>query len=741
MSKKSLISTLIAICLILTIAIFFRLESINLIGIPDNEKSFYQDENGLPYMYEMDSYYNYRLTRNFLDHGYMGDELVNGIEWDLHSYYPPGVPMDYPPLIIYLTSFFYKIINFFANTPLLVVSFWMPLFIGPLAGVAIYFFVKRFSNDVAGLTAGILAVIAPIYLLRTVPGWFDTDMFNLIFPILITWFFMEAVHNDNFKIKTLFTIISSFSLFIFAIAWNGWQYIFYLIAGYTLIYIIWAKFKGKKVKNCFKVFLIFLSSSFILILTFSGFITILKPIYGLIDINKLIGVGKPWSPWPDLYVAVSELQVPSVNEIISDIGLMLLALGFLGIILIFRFMIIKQLKSIYLYGVSKFFYLFLIAWLVIGFLSLLKGARFIILLIPPLAISSGIAVSILLKYLENFIKDKKLIRALSLILIFILIIPQFLVAQDSLNLLKPAVNDDLWNSAQWIKANTTIDTFIITDWSYGHFYSAIAERSVSFDGRSAYIETLPIRKFYGDNLTFNGKIPSTSREYWISHAFSTTNETLSAGIFRMLAYSGDYAYLTLDKYTENTTRSVEILNNILGVNRTSAQEILNRYGFNKKQVIEILDYTHPQNEKPFVVITNDRMVNTGRWDLYFGEWDFNKELGGNYTYTVGVTSLNGTVINSANNVTINIENGKVTWKNREPYCFIQIIDNNVDKRYINPNSDFCVILLGDIDKTVVLDKKFENSLLIRLVLEKKDTNCFDSIYKNKKIVVWNVTSC
>ncbi|GAB4310202.1 MAG: dolichyl-diphosphooligosaccharide--protein glycosyltransferase subunit STT3 [Methanobacteriaceae archaeon] len=741
MSKKSLISTLIAICLILTIAIFFRLESINLNGIPENEKAFYQDENGLPYMYEGDSYYNYRLTRNFLDHGYMGDEIVNGIEWDLHSYYPPGVPMDYSPLIVYLTSFFYKIINFFAYTPLLVVSFWMSLFVGPFAGVAIYFFVKRFSNDVAGLIAGILAVIAPIYLLRTVPGWFDTDMFNLTFPILIAWFFMEAVHNDNFKIKTVFTILSSFSIFIFAIAWNGWQYIFYLIAGYTLIYIVWAKFKGEKVKNCFKVFLIFLSSSFILIFTFSGFITILKPIYGLIDINKLIGVGNLWSPWPDLYVAVSELQVPSVNEIISDLGLMLLALGLLGIILIFRFMINKQLKTIYLKDVSKFFYIFLIAWLLIGFLSLLKGARFIILLIPPLAISSGISVSILLKYLENFIKNKKLIRPLTLILIFILITPQFLVAQDSLNLLKPAVNDDLWDSAQWIKANTTIDTVIITDWSYGHFYSVIAERPVSFDGRSAYIETLPIRKFYGDNLTFNGKIPNTSREYWISHAFSTTNKTLSAGIFRMLANSGDYAYLTLDKYTENTTRSVEILNNILGVNKTSAQEILIRDGFNEKQVSEILDYTHPQKEKPFVVLTNDRMVNTGRWDLYFGEWDFNKETGGNYTYNVGVSSLNGQVINSTNNVTINIENGKITWKNREPYCFIRIKDNYVDKRYINPNSEFCVILLDDIDNTVVIDKKFENSLLTKLIFEKINTKCFESLYKNKKVVVWNVTFC
>jgi len=46
-------------------------------------------------------------------------------------------------------------------------------------------------------------------------------------------------------------------------------------------------------------------------------------------------------------------------------------------------------------------------------------------------------------------------------------------------------------------------------------------------------------------------------------------------------------------------KSVEILNDILGVNKSSAQQILvNKYDFNEKQVIEILHFTHPQIERP-----------------------------------------------------------------------------------------------------------------------------------------------
>ena len=36
------------------------------------DRAYFTDENGLPYMYEPDSYYNYRLTANILDHGHPG---------------------------------------------------------------------------------------------------------------------------------------------------------------------------------------------------------------------------------------------------------------------------------------------------------------------------------------------------------------------------------------------------------------------------------------------------------------------------------------------------------------------------------------------------------------------------------------------------------------------------------------------------------------------------------------------
>jgi len=737
--ERKIIFKIIFLMIIFFIGFFFRIDSTNIHGISLEEKDFFKDDNGKPYMYELDSYYNYRLTKNYLTHGYMGDKFVGDLEWDSYSYSPPGVPMDYPPLIVYLTALTFIIINFFTNAPLLNICFWLPAIIAPLAGIITYLFVMRFSGDFSGLIAGILVNISPLYLLRTVPGWFDTDMFNVIFPLLITWLFMESIYSKNLRKKSLFSFSAAFAMFLFSTAWNGWQYIFYFISLFTFFYLIWLKLNSKKVKNCFLALLIFFIFSLAFIFFFTGYINFIKPFSGLLELTKLIGFQSLWSPWPNLYITISELQIPTFDAFVSDVGVLILFLGILGFLLIFRLMFNQKMLNTFLKTKSKFFYLFILSWLLLGFLSILKGARFIILIIPPLAITAGITVGILLGYIENFNKNKKMSSFLSIIFLLIIILPSFLNAYASLQMLKPGVDDDLWDSALWIRTNTSNDTIIISDWSYGHFLTGIAERPVSFDGRSAYIETVPVRKFYGDNLTFNGKIPNTSREYWIARAFSTDNETLSVGIFTMLANSGDSAYLTLENYTKNTTKSVKILNDILGVDSYSAEMILiNKYNFNEKETSEILNYTHYKQNKPFIIFTCDGMIRTGKWDFHFGTWNFENEKGGNYSYSVGNLKINQSEIRSTNNVTGDFERGILRWNDEYPFCVIQVKNGNTKKRYINQKSKFCIVLQYDSQKVVIIDKKFENSLFTNLVLEKSNTSYFKSIYQNKEVTIWKI---
>lgn len=83
MNRETLMTiTKSVIIILILMAVVFALKApaSDLNMIPDEIKGEYVDSSGLPYFSEMDSYYNYRLTNDYVDHGYVGDEMVNGSE-------------------------------------------------------------------------------------------------------------------------------------------------------------------------------------------------------------------------------------------------------------------------------------------------------------------------------------------------------------------------------------------------------------------------------------------------------------------------------------------------------------------------------------------------------------------------------------------------------------------------------------------------------------------------------------
>ncbi|MCE7697960.1 MAG: dolichyl-diphosphooligosaccharide--protein glycosyltransferase subunit STT3, partial [Methanobacterium paludis] len=659
-------------------------------------------------------------------------------QWDWHSYAPSGVHMDYPPLIVYLTAFVYKFLNLFTNVPLMVTCFWLPAFIAPIGGVVAYLFVRRFTNEYGAVAAGILIVTAPFYFMRTVPSWFDTDMFNIVFPLLIVWFFLEALQSKNIKIKSFFALLSAFSMFLFAMAWNGWQYLFYTIVLFCVFYGVFIKIKGNNIKNFSAVAGIFFAVSLLLIYIFTGFFNVLNFILGPKELLGIFSSTGEWTPWPDVYSLISELQPPSLGALISGVGPALFGLGIFGILALAVVLSNKKWHETYLDKLNWSTYLFIVLWTITGFFALIKGIRFILMVIPPLAVITGISVGVCASVLKNP-KSKNFKHLLMISILILISLPSVMVIYDNFSSLNPRMNDDMWNAGVWIHNNTQNDTVVISSWIYGHFFTAISDRPTSFDGRLAYIETMPVRN-YDSAYAFGDRSPSTSREYWMDKAYTTDNETLALGIFRMIATSGDEGYLTLDTYTQNTTKTVEILNNILGVDKETAKEILIKdYNLNPEQADNILKYTHPDNPRPFVLVTYDSMINDGYWTLYFGSWDFNQLKGSNLTYSYGNIHETNSTLTTDDGILMDLKTGNLTWNHNLPYCVMLVSGGKLEKHYLDKNSDFCVILNMDDNASVVVSKQFQNSLFSRLVVEKSNTTYFKSVYENKNVIVWEST--
>ena len=243
MNKGTILSIgkgIIIILILLAVVFALKAPAADLNMYDGEGKALYTDASGLPYFSEMDSYYNYRLTNDYVDHGFVGDEMINGSGWDMHRYAPDGEKVNYELGIVYVTSWLHDTVNGFFNADYSVkeIAFWTGAIISTLAVIPAFIFSRRLTNDYGAIVATLIIALAPNYFSHTFPGFFDTDMFYYIFSLFFIFFFVESIRSDNWIWKILFAIISVISIGIFSIQWTGWIFYVALMGLFAVIYLI-----------------------------------------------------------------------------------------------------------------------------------------------------------------------------------------------------------------------------------------------------------------------------------------------------------------------------------------------------------------------------------------------------------------------------------------------------------------------------------------------------------------------
>ncbi len=324
---KTILKSVVIIALLFLIVFALRAQSADIGGVPNEYKASYMDANGLPYFSEMDSYFNLRMTENYMDHGYFGDTLVNGSGWDMHSYYPSGREVgNYQPMIAYVTSFLYGIINMFQDMSIVEVAFWTGAFISSFAVIPVYIFTRRITNDYGAIAAALIVALGPNYISHTFAGFFDTDMFNVTLPLFFILFFIEAMRSDKLVYKIIFSILSVISIGLFSLSWSGFMYypavmiltviVFFILCFYLNVEVL-EPFKnyGNKLswlvnqKELFPVILMVVLGIVGLLATV-GFGGILEGISGLTGGLSLQSAAN--DVWPNVFVSVAEMQIPNI---------------------------------------------------------------------------------------------------------------------------------------------------------------------------------------------------------------------------------------------------------------------------------------------------------------------------------------------------------------------------------------------------------------------------------------------
>ncbi len=812
MSAKELLfkyRKLIIIILLFLVVFSIRAEAANIGGVPDQAKSFYQDQNGLPYFSEMDSYYNLRMTQDYIDHGYLGDTIINGTEWDLHSSFPSGQSAEYTPLIVYFTAFTYKFVNLFAHVPLNAVAIWIAPFIASLAVIPAYLLVRRITNDYGGITAGLLVGLAPAYFAHTFAGFFDTDQFNMVVPLLVVMFFIYSMLANTMKSRIIYAALAGFTMLIFTIAWSGWYYIYYLVIATAVIYLLISRFllnnKDNKPTDYFKgklgwfndkpdllTLIVFLIVSLLLMSISIGvggiYTGILSPI-GASQIQSAVQS----TAYPNVYVSVSELQIPSLSEVINGVGGYIpFFFGIFGLIALFWQLKTREVKEVKPEKPRKprrrgrssrrrveekevetetkvikpepipqktnyvFYCVLFTLWLLVTTYAMTKGVRFIEDFALPLTLTAGIFVGLLFGFVKGRVTNVSYQKVIMAVIVIAVAFSPVATAYGISSTVVPGTDDSMVTSLQWIGNNTSNNTVITSWWDFGHLFTYEANRPVTFDGSSQ----------------------NSPRAYWVGKALLTSNETLSVGILRMLASSGDLAPVTLDNYTKNTGLSAEILTNTLGVNKTQAMSIMtNQYNLTQAQAQTIVQYTHPDNPTPDVLITSSDMVQKAGWWSYFGSWNFTTNNGSNYQYLASqmnsttvnnktlliggnavVAQANGTngtsagIVNTnaitTNDTTVTINeisnelesgNGSLVI---QPHTLTIINNNTVTQKLVSNSSQYSILLINENGTYigVAMNKELEGSMFTKLFFEGgAGLTHFKALNGQPGVMVWGVT--
>ncbi|MBI4140753.1 hypothetical protein HY485_02855, partial [Candidatus Woesearchaeota archaeon] len=566
------------------------------------------------YMPDIDPYRYLRLANNVLTKGHTGDTIKEGIPWDKHATAPIGsnISIELHP---YTLAAIHKTINIFeSDTPLMQTAAYFPIIATILTLIILFFIGTTLTNPIGGFITATLFSFNYAIFIKTAFGMADTDAYNILFPATFMYFFLKAFTNPQKKLLSIIT--ASTILGLYAFTWAGWWYTLYIAIATITITVAYQLFTTIKNKTFeFKLALRFIITTLVfllismLILTYilsykqyaqfdfeKGFESLKIQIKGPFSFSK-INTATRDDLWPNVYTSVAELSTPNLNKIISfSGGALFLILACIGVFLLINER--KPTSTTFIYGI------FLTLTLFAAIYASFKGQRFIILIIPPAAITAGYAIMrVYAKITQN--TTSKITHTFGIVFLFFTLViltnGQQTQIQYWLENATPHVNDAWWNALTQIKENSQKDAIITSWWDFGHQFAYISDRAVTFDGGSQ----------------------NTPMAHWVGKLLSTSNEEEAIGILRMLSCGSNKAYDVLtEKYNYNLFEAHEILNNLFLTNKKEeAKKYLDKQKINNPE--DILQYTHCNPPENYFITSEDMREKAGVWS-HFGNWDFKK---------------------------------------------------------------------------------------------------------------------
>jgi dolichyl-diphosphooligosaccharide--protein glycosyltransferase len=622
---------------------------------------------------DFDSYHWLRMARNYIRTATACDAVVDGQCRDTYADAPVGRRNIYNrSLHIAAIVAVHRLITLFKPAyPLEASSFLVPVIVGVLGVFPAFAIGARLAGSLGGLCAALLVAVNPLFLARSIGS--DDDVWNIVLPLFMIWAAIEAISAQSPRRQASFALLAAAIVGLHAATWTGWTFTYGVVltglaatAALEVSRYGVSRYSGKSwspagLQRAALVIAVFYIAA--------AFFTSAAGVAGYFNIpleliklpseasHPSLGTGQSaW--WPDVFSTVAELVPQNLGLIAMKMGApVYFFVSWLGLLLLLvprtgwkmrHFALL--IGSIYLYWylltapqvgrvcllvllaspltvavVIDLFseqvqsedlgaVLIVVAWFLGALFLSYQGPRFVMLIVPPFAITFGVALNRLQQWAEGKIcplwpSAAWISRAaLFAVLAGALIVPVrqgYTMARSYL----PKMNAAWWNTLSVLRQQSSPDAIVNSWWDYGYWVKYVSQRRVNNDGGSL----------------------RTHIPYWTAKALAAPSERESAGLFRMLdcgsdaapeAEGSEGAYGKLISYGVDGLKAETIVSELARMGRRQAQAYLAQQKLSASAQANILRSTHCNPPASYLLLTSAMEPLGGWWNL--AKWDFRR---------------------------------------------------------------------------------------------------------------------
>ena len=205
-----------------------------------------------------DPWYHMRLVDNLVQH------FPQYISFDPYTHYPFGIDAPFAPFFDLLLGFVIWVIGVGSPTQhtVEVVGAFFPAVLGALVTVPVYFIGRElFSRPVGLLSAALVAILPGEFLFRSLLGFTDHHVAEVLFSTTAALFLIMAIRRANEKEITfghlwrrdwrsslkplIYSVLTGIALGVYLLSWVGGLLFVFIVAAYILIQYLIDHLKGK----------------------------------------------------------------------------------------------------------------------------------------------------------------------------------------------------------------------------------------------------------------------------------------------------------------------------------------------------------------------------------------------------------------------------------------------------------------------------------------------------------------